>query len=371
MKWCKVDADCATDGAKGGSCVPFEKNHTEQIFHPTFLDRIKKYSTLRFMDWMNTDYDAHQEAWASRPKPGDARFSTKGVPVELMVELANRVGADPWFNMPHRATDEYVTEFAKYVHDHLDKGRKVYVEHSNEVWNAQYEQARFARERGIALKLSGSDQEAAVRWHAKRSIEIFKIWEKVFGGHDRLVRVMGSFAAQPRVSEAAMSFEDAAKHTDALAIAPYFGIQFSQPSDMARLQAMTVDALVAELKGNLLKDAVHDMEEQAKVAKKYNVELIAYEGGQHLVGTGPAREDDRINALFDRTNRDPRMKSIYLDYLKAWKDNGGRLFVHYTNCRGPSKYGRFGSLEMLDQARAAAPKYDALMEFIDKNPRWW
>ncbi len=33
-----------------------------------------------------------------------------GVPPEVMVDLANRVGADPWFNMPHNASDDYITQ---------------------------------------------------------------------------------------------------------------------------------------------------------------------------------------------------------------------------------------------------------------------
>jgi hypothetical protein len=366
FKWCKNDADCGKD-----SCVPFEKNYAQQVFHPIFLDRIRKYGTLRFMNWQNIDYEPKQVGWETRPKTTDARFVAKGVPVEIMVELANRIGADAWFSMPHSATDEYMTEFAKYVHDHLDKGSKAYVEHSNEVWNLEYEQARFARQKGLSLKLASNEVEAQIKWHSKRSVEIFKIWEKVFGGTDRLVRVMGSWAQNPLVSEGALSYGEASKHTDALAIAPYFGIQFARPTDLARTEAMTVDSLFDTIKGELLPQAVSEMKEQAKIAKKHNVELIAYEGGQHLIGVGAARENDRINMLFDRVNRDPKMKPIYLDYLKAWKDAGGHLFVHYTHCRPPSKYGRFGSLEMLDQAKSAAPKYEALQEFIEKNPRWW
>jgi hypothetical protein len=37
-----------------------------------------------------------------------------------MVELANKTGSNPWFKMPHDATDDYIQKFATYVCNHLD-----------------------------------------------------------------------------------------------------------------------------------------------------------------------------------------------------------------------------------------------------------
>ena len=40
--------------------------------------------------------------WAERAKPDDARYSTPaGVPLELLIELANALGSDPWLCVPH------------------------------------------------------------------------------------------------------------------------------------------------------------------------------------------------------------------------------------------------------------------------------
>ena len=65
------------------------------------------------------------------------------------------------------------------------------------------------------------------------------------------------------------------------------------------------------------------------------------------------------------------MKDVYLDYLEGWKRNGGRLFMHFVNCSGPSKWGRWGALEYLTQPRADAPKFDAVQRFMETTPPWW
>ena len=46
--------------------------------------------------------DSEQSAWKDRPKVSDARWSGKGVPLEIMVELANRLKTEPWFTLPHK-----------------------------------------------------------------------------------------------------------------------------------------------------------------------------------------------------------------------------------------------------------------------------
>jgi len=65
------------------------------------------------------------------------------------------------------------------------------------------------------------------------------------------------------------------------------------------------------------------------------------------------------------------MSDLYLRYLTAWRETGGKLFVHYNNCGAYTKWGRWGLREYVDQSRAEAPKLDGVMRFIEQNPRWW
>jgi hypothetical protein len=366
FQWCQSGADCAA-----GSCKLFEQTYAQQIFHPTFLARIKRYRVLRFMDWMDTN-NSKVSKWSDRPRVDDARWTTHGAPAEVMVELANRLQADPWFNIPHLADDTYVSQLAKLVQAKLSSKRKVYVEHSNEVWNSQFAQAGHAQQRGQALGLSTNAYQAQLYYHAKRSLELFKLWRAAFGAQQaRVVRVMGSQAASSWVSQQVLAYQGAAKETDALAIAPYIGGYLGGPSEKAKVQAMSVTALLTEVETVALPKSLKWIKDQAAVASQYKVDLVAYEGGQHLVGTGGVENDATINKLFDAANQHQQMGVIYGKYLTGWKQAGGKLFVHFVNCAQPSKWGRWGALEYLEQKRADAPKFDALQTFIDKTPSWW
>lgn len=332
------------------------------------------------MDWMSTN-NSLQTDLSSRPKLSDARWSTKGVPVEVMVELSNLMGADPWFTVPHLATDDYATRFASLVRSTLDASRTVYVEHSNEVWNAIFAQASYAKQRGLALGLSSNEFEAQLRYHAKRSVELFRLWEDVLGGSHRLVRVMGSFSVSPWVTETLLRYPGALETTDALAVAPYFGHELGDPNDARyardRLLGMTPDAILAEVRRDILPGILEDVREQAELVSTLateagrRIDLVAYEGGQHIVGVNGRQDDAQLNALFDELNRRPAMKDIYLEYLEGWRDGGGALFMHFVNCSGYTKWGRWGAMEFLFQSRSEAPKYDALQAFIESNLPWW
>jgi hypothetical protein len=364
-RYCDASAACGT----GATCESFEKTYATQIFHPKFLERLAPYKVLRFMDWSATN-NSQQKSWADRPLPTDARWTVNGAPIEIMVELVSRLGADPWFTVYHQADDAYVKQFAALVKQKLNASSKVYVEHSNEVWNGMFDQSKYVQEKGTALGLSSDPYEAGLRYHAKRSVEIFGLFSQQFEPA-RLVRVMGSQAASAWASATELDYPAAKGHTDAVAIAPYFGGDYGSPEHVGRVRGMSADQLLSDIESTALPQAIGWMKEQAAVAKARGVSLIAYEGGQHLSGIFGAENDAALNTLFDSVNRHPRMKSLYTRYLDAWKQNSGKLFVHYVNCGAYSKWGRWGALESLDQPREKSPKYDALMTFIENNPVWW
>ena len=142
-------------------------------FHPDFLARTQPFSVLRFMDWMKTN-NSTQTNPSDRPKTGDYTFTTaRGVPAETMADLATRLGAMPWFNMPHAATDAYVTEFATAVRNRLPAGRPVYVEYSNEIWNDQFSQGRAIEAQGIAKfgNQAGSNFDRRLNQFGERSAQ--------------------------------------------------------------------------------------------------------------------------------------------------------------------------------------------------------
>jgi hypothetical protein len=147
-----------------------------ETFNPSFLNKIKNFSVLRFMDWMQTN-DSKQKEWTSRPVPTTFSYAAKGVPVEVMLTLANKLNANPWFNMPHTATDEYMTKFAQLVKNKLNSKLKVYVEFSNEVWNWQFPQTNYALQQGQA-RWGRDKKDAYMQWYGMRTAQMCDIWKK-------------------------------------------------------------------------------------------------------------------------------------------------------------------------------------------------
>lgn len=355
-------------------------NSTE-VFSPAFLDSLKDYSFVRFMDYQRTNDgngDAPRPApdWNTRPKATNAFYTTeKGVPLEIMVQLANKLGVDAWFCMNAAADDSYVRKFAETVKNTLNNNLKVYVENSNECWNGgmfRAHQTFLARARTDRPRFYGSDGNdflAAMRVHSARSVEIFKIWTDVFGGTERIVRTMGGWAANAWTNEQLLSFENAHQFTDAIAIAPYFGGGLGNDGDHTRARGLTLDQVFAEINSKWIPEAVGWMRACKTEAARFNVKMVGYEGGQHLAAYGAGQSDATLNSLFDRANLDPRMGQAYKTYLDAWVREGGEEFANFSHCSEYSIYGRWGSITNLISPKENFPKYTALKSWIAANKK--
>ncbi|MDO9526797.1 MAG: hypothetical protein Q7J57_14870, partial [Gemmobacter sp.] len=71
-----------------------------KIFNPDWTDRLRGTRLVRFMDWMATN-DSTLALAQDRPRPGDYTWARHGVPVEVMVALANDLQADAWITTSH------------------------------------------------------------------------------------------------------------------------------------------------------------------------------------------------------------------------------------------------------------------------------
>ena len=60
---------------------------------------------------------------------------SSGVAIEHLIQLAVAQNANPWFNIPTLADDDYITQFGTLVFNQLPSGYKAYVEYGNELWN--------------------------------------------------------------------------------------------------------------------------------------------------------------------------------------------------------------------------------------------
>lgn len=351
------------------SFLSFEENEDTLLFNPDYLDFMKDFQVVRFMNMSGMTRNP-VENWNDRNTLEKAtwggKYGSRGAPVEMMVALANQTKAHPWFSMPYQASDDYVSQFAEYVKKYLDPELKAYIEYSNEVWNPIFIHHDYAINKGLEAKLDKSKSPAGYKWYSRRSVEVFKIWEEAFGGHQQLVRVLGSWASNQNMSSQILSFEDAYKHTDAVAIGPYVS---AHPKVLRK--AKNVDDVFKAMMDKKSKWAMSSIigyiNKQEKVANSFGVDLIAYEGGQHLVDWDTRRVDDDPNPLLYAANRDPRMGVVYDELMREWNRAGGKLFVAFSAPRIYSWYGSWGIKEHIRQPRAEAPKYDSLLRYLNNR----
>ena len=338
-------------------------------FHPLFRERLDPFAVIRFMQAQETN-TSDIRTWTDRRDANDIRQSSgidgswseplaNGMSVEYMVQLANDLDADPWFNMPHMADDVFVRNFATYVRDHLEAGRKAYVEWSNEIWNFApgFEATQWVADQTQLPANAGLSQWQVAGREAARDLDI---WSQVFAGQaDRLVRVAGGFAANDWVT--ARIVESMGGSFDAIAIAPYFS-----PTDEQRAGytlATTVDRVLADTRATIATVVAETVNHQ-QLADEWSarlgrdVKLLAYEGGPHLDG----RNAPYQNVFYAAAN-DPRMGDIYRDYLRALDATGMDLYVdfNFTGQAGASPWGDFAKLHRMDEPLATAYRYNAVV----------
>ena len=348
----------------------YEHSYQQNPWQPHFLKRWQGVASIRFMDFMATN-NAAQIVWNDRAQLGDASYALKGVPLELMIDLANRLQTEPWFCLPHMADDDYIKQFASIVKAHLKPNLRAWVEYSNEVWNGGFGQNAYAAKQGQALKLAEQPWEAAWKFTAHRSLQIFKIWGDVFGQEKqdkqkRFVRVLASQAASIGVAEQILSAEQAAKQADVLAIAPYINFSVPPNADNGITEKIVanwnLDTLFDALNKVLTTETLPWIHSNKKLANQYGLKLVAYEAGQHLVGVAGAENNAQMASLFLKANADSRMGELYTQYLAHWVNNGGDLMCAFNSVGGWSKWGSWGLLQYDD---VLTPKFRAVIDWAN------
>jgi len=338
---------------------------------PWFLDRWQGVACFRFMDFMATN-NSRIRTWDERPRVGDATYAGRGVPLELLIDLCNLQKTDPWFCIPHLADDDYIRRFAELVRDQLSPSLRVHVEYSNEVWNPGFQQHRYASEEGQKRGLSTDPAVAVWRFTAMRSLEVFAIFEQVFGGTERLVRILPAQAGNVFMAREILNFRDAAKHADAIAVAPYVGINVlpepdrHHPLGLADVADWDTDQLFHHLTRISLPPVLDGISRFRELANQHHLDLVAYEGGQHLTGLRGAENDPSLNALFFAANEDSRMEDLYRSLLDGWTERGGSLFCHFSSVARWTKWGSWGTLQFYNDPAAASPKWRALASWAQR-----
>lgn len=191
-------------------------------FHANLIRRIERLdpTAIRFMDWLATNGNPEQD-WSDRRLPTHMVFQgvlnprspaegargdrATGAPWEMTALLGNETNRDIWINIPHMATDDYIRKVAQTlrygsdgkepytgptenpVFPPLKEELRVWVEYSNEIWSNGHSFAQGDWAKHQAQKLGITKPV----FNARRASQIWQIFQEVFGGDARVVRVAG------------------------------------------------------------------------------------------------------------------------------------------------------------------------------------
>ena len=163
----------------------------EPMFTPAFLQSLKPFSDIRFMEWEGTN-DSTLSNWANRVTP--TSFTTDGpggVPFEDMINLCNVTQEDMWINIPALATPQFTQSLAQLIYANLDPNLNVYIEYSNEVWNADftaYSQVLSAAKANPLVTQSSNNTQMLAQQSAYEEVSDAQIFEQVFGSASTQIR---------------------------------------------------------------------------------------------------------------------------------------------------------------------------------------
>lgn len=362
------------------------------VFNPKWVDRLGEVEVLRFMDWLNTN-DSIVQRWSDLPGKSDFSYAWRGVPLSVMIDLANQIGADPWFTIPHMADDMLIRNFAETVRDTLRPEGVAYIEYSNEMWNFIFDQAQWAQRQ--AQGLWGDVGDGWMQFYGKRAAEVMDIWTEVYGADakSRLKRIVSVHTGWPELEQASLAGEHAraalgyspSEMFDAYAVTGYFGYELGEPGTLQsvldaaqeraeaagksaglsrvslreytkthRFDGVSNHAAEVVRNGSLTELANTLWPYHAQAAREAGLELIMYEGGTHAAPIGDAVEDERLVSFLVEFNYSDEMGDLYREALEAWAGLTASPFNVFVDVAPPSKWGSWGALRHLD----------------DENPRW-
>ena len=363
-----------------------------EVFNPDWLARILPVASMRFMDWMMTN-GSTQTRWMDRPRITDFSYAWRGVPLPVMIALANRTGADPWFTMPHRANDDYVRAFAQMVAQDLNAGLVAHVEYSNEVWNFLFPQAAWAQDR--AAHLWGDREDGWMQFYGLRAAQTMAIWTEAFGASapERLARIVSVHTGWPGLEAAILDGPLAERQFgaplvtafDAYAVTGYFGHELGSWDALEPLvEASRAKAREAGKAQGLRRVALREYEKahgferafaqaaemvresslqelrdkhwphHASVAREHGLALIMYEGGSHAAPHFSEVDNEDLVNFLTAFNYSEEMGALYAETLTAWAAQGGKRFNAFVDVAPASQWGSWGALRHLG----------------DDNPRW-
>jgi hypothetical protein len=341
-----------------------------QSLHPT---------VLRFMNWTQTNGNPVQN-WADRTLPSgptqtetatlynydgsvDYTGANTGTAWEYAIILANEVHADMWINVPGQATDDYITQLANLIkngdtvngvsYPALDPDLNVYIEYSNETWNAGNEVYGYTVDAAVA-EVNADDaagtpsnlnydnltyQQADYgviwqqRWIARRMVQISNIFGTVFGQgaiNTRIRPELSDLSASQLSNQLTyINTNYGAPSNYVYALASIFYANMDGPNNSTNTLNGgngNPNLSVRDVMNDLSANSYYLATEYASLgglAKQYGLSLNGYESGTDLSGF----QDTLTSKIQAETS--PYYTTFLEQYYQDWYSNGGGTIIYY------------------------------------------
>ncbi len=329
-------------------------------FDPKWFQQIDDFRVLRMHDWQGTNFSKVTD-FTPNDVTADQAFWIKdgrGMPYELLLEVANQAHSDLWINIPHMATDDYIKQVAKYLKEHLDPSLKVYVEYTNEFWTTGFDQHQYLIDKGKTQ--FGDVPFANAEAYGARASEMTQIFRKVFGDDPRLIptvtidhegisngELLKMLTAPDYVAKGGLSPIDAG--IKFLATDGYFS-WFNTSPEVDKMvddwmkqpdkgYGAARDFLINQIKTELSPAWAKGHE----LADKYGIKFGVYEGGSLLLnGNDPGGGDPKYTNFNEQVQLSPEMKEVYEVALAEWQKTGNGPFTWYSDTGRWGPWGDYG-----------------------------
>jgi hypothetical protein len=359
-----------------------------EIFDPKWMDQIDDFRILRTHGWQNTNFQNVRD-WSPRQESADKAVwapEGRGMPFELLVDIANETRSDLWLNIPHTASDAYMRKAAAYVKANLDSDLRVYAEFSNEYFTTIFDQYKYFQQGGE--KAFGNAPDAAAQFYGVRSARMAEIFTKVFGEEaDRL---------RPVVTVDNVAFLD--REAQRVLTAPAHVADGGRPPVKSNIDVIATDGYLLWEAGtkyysDLLDDWMTDADggfgrardflisqlndellpswqKGRALAEQYGLEFMVYEGGALLLNQPASGEPNPKYTDFAlRFTKSPEMREVYEAMAAAWATVGTGPFAWFADVGRPGDYGDYGHWKGPDFIPDERTK--AIIEANEMTEPWW
>jgi hypothetical protein len=394
------------------------------VFNDRFLDRLKNFSAIRMMDYLDTN-DNTEQVWTDRSIPAYA--SQQEVPphtsqnlgltstyvtggsYEYAIQLANQAGKDLWLTIPHLAfggsyqfsSTTWVSNMAllmKYgsdvngnpytglngtsgtnpqpasgpVNPPLKSGLHIYLEYSNELWNTGNSQSTWIQQQAAAaitahdpdLDWDGDTNRSDVEWRieAKADMLIANAFANVYGSANFGTIYRPVFGGQLAndTTYSGLNYLQTQHGGANLYVWAIMGSVYDGFTGDVPNNTLTAAQVISAMQAYQSTNIQPWVENLKALLPTWNLE-----GGMLAYEGGQGAINQTRGALAAQTT--PAMRGVVTSLLDFWFGQGGGTFFYYNLCSA----GMWGLSTDISYDIDADPGYSPTpADSTEAQPKW-